>query len=81
MGSLLITFRWIKNISLALLFFPLFWAIASPQETSKILSKIGFNQFVDFNINQNLPMFIIREFITDFTFGVTGWVIFWMIAR
>ena len=81
MGSLLITFRWIKVMSLAILFFVLFWAFASPQETFKILSKIGFNQFVEFNVNQNLPMFIIREFITDFTFGVAGWTIFWMIGK
>ena len=32
-------------------------------------------------INENLPLAIFRQFVTDAIFGFIGWTIFWMLAR
>ena len=80
-GSLLIALRWAKNLILAIISFILIWAFLAPKQTSEILSKVGFNQFKEFAINENLPIAIIREFFGDAFFAIIGWSIFWMIAR
>ena len=81
LGSLGITMRWTKNLILAVVGFILIWAFLAPQETSDILRKVGFSQFKEFAINDNLPIALIREFVTDALFAIMGFAVYWMIAR
>jgi len=80
-GSFAITLRWAKNQILAMISFILIWAVLAPQQTSDILRKVGFNQFKTFAINENLPIALIREFITDAIFAILGFAAYWMFAR
>ena len=80
-GSLAITFRWAKNLILSIFSFILAWSIIAPKETSKVLREVGFGQFEEFVINENLPVALIREFFTDAFFAILGFTSYWMIAR
>ena len=81
MGSLQITFRWAKNLILSIFAFVTLWSILAPKQSSKILSKVGFNDFKEFMINEKLPMLLIREFVTDALFAILGFAVFWTWAR
>ena len=61
--SLVVTFRWAKNLLLSLVFFTLIWLVLSPQESSENLSKLSFDSFKEFMINEKLPLAIFRQFV------------------
>ena len=81
MGSLQISFRWAKNLILSIFAFITMWSILAPKQSSEILSKVGFNDFKEFMINEKLPMLLIREFVTDALFAILGFAVFWTWAR
>ena len=79
--SFTITLRWTKNLLLALISFIMLWIILSPKEALKVLSEVNFDSFKKFVINEKLPTELVRQFTTDWIFGVIGFTIYWMIAR
>ena len=79
--SFTITLRWTKNLLLALISFIMLWIILSPKEAFKVLSEVNFDSFQKFVINEKLPTELVRQFTTDWIFGVIGFTIYWMIAR
>ena len=80
-GSLILSFRWIKNLALAIFGFILIWSLLAPEQSFPILREVGFDQFKEFAINENFPIALIREWVTDALFSILGFASYWMIAR
>ena len=80
-GSSQITFRWTKNVMLAIAGFIILWSILAPDQFIPLLREVGFDQFKEFAINENLPIALIREWVTDALFSILGFASYWMIAR
>ena len=80
-SSLTITFRWMKIIIIAKVFFTLIWIALSPNETLEILSELSMDSYQKFIINEKFSISLIRQFILDAVFSVIGWSTVWIIAR
>ena len=80
-GSLFIQLRWIKNLFLATSTFILLNYVFAPTETLDVLEEQGVNKFKDIILKETFPVALIREFIVDSTFGISGFTILWLFIR
>jgi len=80
-GALFIQLRWIKNLFLATSSFILLNYAFAPTETLDVLGEQGVNKFKDVILKETFPVALIREFIVDSTFGISGFTILWLFIR
>ena len=85
-GSLFITLRWWKNITLAIISFISLNYLFYTQDTIDELEDFstiskGFDKFKEVTLKETFPVALIREFICDSFFGIAGFTILWIIIR